>query len=81
MSERCPGQDLRHLKPEDVYEATCPACGSRVEFFRDDRSRKCPGCGARFRNPRLDLRCAEWCRFASECIDYAPGDDGEETGK
>jgi hypothetical protein len=78
MIDRCPGQDLRYLKPDDVYEAACPACGGRVEFFRDDRSRKCPSCGARFRNPGIDLGCAEWCPYASECLDYVPRDEGDD---
>ena len=77
MIERCPGQDLRYLKPDDVYEAACPACGGKVEFFKDDRSRKCPSCGARFRNPRIDLGCAKWCPYASECLDYVPQDEGD----
>ena len=70
MVERCPGQDMRFLKPDDVYDVECPSCGGRVEFFKDDRSRKCPACGTRFRNPKIDLGCAEWCPYASECIDY-----------
>ena len=77
MVERCPGQDLRYLKPDDVYDVACPSCGARVEFFRDDRSQKCSSCGARFRNPKIDMRCAEWCPYADECVDFV----GEnETG-
>ena len=72
--ERCPGQDLRYLRPDDVYEVACPSCGARVEFIRDDRSRKCPSCGARFRNPGFDMRCAGWCPHAKECLDFSPGD-------
>ena len=75
MRERCPGQDTRYMRPEDVHETPCPTCGGKVEFFRDDLSRKCPDCGTRFRNPKLDLRCAKWCPFAKECIDYAPDDE------
>ncbi len=81
MMERCPGQDLRYLKPDDVYEAACPACGGKVEFFKDDRSRKCPSCGVRFRNPRIDLGCAKWCAFASECLDYVPQDEDDAPAK
>jgi hypothetical protein len=75
VGERCPGQDLRHFNPDDVYEVPCPSCRARVEFFRDDRSRKCPSCGARFRNPRIDMRCAEWCPYARECLDYDPKEE------
>ena len=78
MDERCPGQDLRYLRPDQVHEDACPSCGAQVEFFRDDRSRRCPACGTRFRNPKLDLGCLKWCPYADECVDFDPG-DGEET--
>ena len=71
MAEKCPGQDLRYLKAEDVYEVTCPSCGAKVEFFKNDKSQKCGACGTRFRNPRLDMGCAKWCPHAAECIDFA----------
>jgi hypothetical protein len=74
--DRCPGQDLRYLKPEDVRDERCPRCGGAVEFFKDDRSQKCRTCGTRFRNPRLDMGCAKWCPHAEECIDFDP-DEGE----
>jgi hypothetical protein len=70
MEIRCPGQDLRYVDPEDVRECPCPGCGRRVEFFRDDVSRKCPYCGVRFKNPGLDRRCASWCAHAKECVDF-----------
>lgn len=78
---RCPGQDARSFDPEGVREYACPRCGRLVEFFPDDRSRKCPGCGARLRNPSLDLGCAEWCRYASECVDFAPSEGGESCAE
>jgi hypothetical protein len=31
--------------------------------------RICPGCGAKVRNPNLDLGCAEWCKYAEECLE------------
>ena len=65
---RCPGQDRRYWKAEDVFEISCPACGQAVEFFKGDLLRRCPGCGHRFQNPRLDLGCAEWCPQAEECL-------------
>ncbi|MHC4249130.1 MAG: TFIIB-type zinc ribbon-containing protein [Planctomycetota bacterium] len=73
---KCPGQDAREFDPEGVCEHPCPRCGREVEFFPEDRSRKCPACGARFRNPQLDIGCAEWCRFAKECLDFAPAEGG-----
>ena len=75
---KCPGQDAREFDPGGVREHPCPKCGREVEFFPDDRSRKCPACGVRFRNPEIDLGCAAWCRFAKECVDFAPTDDGTE---
>jgi len=74
MKPQCPGQDSRFWKPEDVHMTPCPHCGENVEFFKDDRSRKCPGCNTRFKNPYLDLGCAKWCPFASECIDFEDKD-------
>ena len=78
---KCPGQDTRYWRPGDVFEVACTSCGRPVEFFKDDLSRKCPECGARFRNPRIDLGCAEWCPYASECVDYYPEDKGRPGGK
>ena len=69
MDTRCPGQDLRSLRPDDVFEERCPACGAAVEFFKTDRSRRCAACGVRFRNPRFDAGCVAWCAVAAECID------------
>ena len=65
---KCPGQDPAHWKPEDVFEAKCPACGAKVEFFKDDATRRCPSCEQLFRNPHIDLGCAEWCRYAEQCL-------------
>ncbi len=63
----CPGQNTAHWKPGDIFEVPCVACGTPVEFFKDDSSRKCSGCGLRFRNPRLDVGCAQWCPYAEQC--------------
>jgi len=65
---RCPGQDPQNWKPDDVFEVPCPKCGAKVEFFKDDGTRACPACRHRFRNPRLDLGCAEWCPYADKCL-------------
>jgi hypothetical protein len=70
---KCPGQDSRFWKPEDVFEEPCPACGEQVEFFKADLLRRCPNCGFRFRNPRVDLGCAEWCPHAAECLGIVAG--------
>ena len=68
MAMRCPGQDLRFWKPQDIFEVPCPECGAAVEFWKDEPWRKCRGCGGRVANPRFDLGCAAWCRFAEQCL-------------
>ncbi len=68
MDFRCPGQDTLFWKPEDIFETPCPVCDYSVEFFKDDVTRKCPNCGYKFKNPRLDLGCAEWCPYADKCM-------------
>lgn len=68
MDKRCPGQNTLFWKPEDIFDVPCPVCGKPVEFFKDDLTRKCPSCGFRFPNPRLDLGCLEWCRYADRCV-------------
>lgn len=75
MASKCPGQDSRFWKPDDIKLAPCPNCGAMVEFFKDDRSRKCAQCGTRFKNPHMDMGCAQWCPFAKECIDYQETED------
>jgi hypothetical protein len=74
----CPGQDTRYWKPGDIFEATCPASGEKVEFFKDDVSRPCQ-CGHRVENPRISLGCAQWCPHAVECLDPAAGTDAGGT--
>ena len=65
---RCPGQDMRHWKPEDIFELRCPHCGGEMEFFKDEPSLPCPSCRKEVRNPKIDLGCAKWCKFARECL-------------
>ena len=65
---RCPGQDPRYLRPQDVAEVLCEGCGRTIEFWPDEYVRLCRGCGCRIANPRLNLRCLEWCTHAEECI-------------
>ena len=69
---KCPGQDTRFWRPEDVFEVVCGECGSGVEFFKDDAYRRCPTCGSRITNPKLSLGCAQWCQYAKECLGYDP---------
>jgi len=65
---KCPGQDSRYWKPGAIFEAKCPACGNRVEFFRDDTTRFCKKCGHRFLNPNMEFGCASYCQYAEQCI-------------
>ncbi|MBW1678649.1 MAG: HD domain-containing protein [Deltaproteobacteria bacterium] len=69
---KCPGQDTRYWKPGDVFEAKCPNCGHKVEFFKDDTTRKCGNCGHRFVNPNMDFACAAYCKFAEQCLGELP---------
>ncbi|MBN1542597.1 hypothetical protein JW992_10665 [candidate division KSB1 bacterium] len=64
---RCPGQDQRFWKPEDIYDVICPSCGTEIEFWKDEPTRTC-SCGQIVRNPRIDLGCAKWCVHAKECL-------------
>lgn len=69
---RCPGQDPRFWTEDFVFEVPCPECGAAVEFFKDEARGRCPHCGHRFRNPGIDLRCAEWCALAEKCLGFVP---------
>jgi ribosomal protein S14 len=68
MSPKCPGQDQRYWKPEDIFDVRCPYCGREIEFWKDEPFRLCRSCGREVRNPRIDLGCAEWCAEADACL-------------
>lgn len=63
----CPGQDTAFWKPGDIFEIKCPKCERVIEFYKDDAQRRC-GCGHIFKNPKLNLGCAQWCEFADKCL-------------
>jgi putative nucleotidyltransferase with HDIG domain len=65
---RCPGQDQRFWKPEDIFEVQCPGCGGIVEFFKDEPKLTCRKCKQMVVNPKIDLGCAEWCQYAEQCL-------------
>jgi hypothetical protein len=65
---RCPGQDQRFWKPEDIFDVHCPGCGKTIEFFKDEPKLKCRMCGQMVINPKIDLGCAEWCQYAEQCL-------------
>jgi hypothetical protein len=79
MTTRCPGQDLRYWKPEDICYVPCPHCGGEIEFWRDEPVRACPDCAAEVRHPQLDLGCASWCRFAETCAGTEPEDRADHA--
>lgn len=68
---KCPGQDTRYWGDDAAFDVPCPKCGRPVEIFKDESSARCPGCEHRFRNPKVDLKCAEWCAYAKECLGFA----------
>jgi hypothetical protein len=65
---KCPGQDTRHWKPDDIFTVECPKCGAEIEFFKDDTRRRCAWCGHLFYNPKIEMGCAEWCQYADKCV-------------
>ena len=69
---KCPGQDTRYWHPGAIFEITCPWCGSTVEFFKDDATRRCKGCGHKLVNPRIDFGCASYCKYAEQCLGDLP---------
>jgi putative nucleotidyltransferase with HDIG domain len=68
MMVKCPGQDQRFWKPEDIFEVECTGCGHPIEFFKDEPKLKCRKCGQMVANPKIDLGCAEWCRYGEQCL-------------
>lgn len=69
---KCPGQDPRFWKFDAIFEAGCPNCGNKVEFFKDETRRKCSKCGHRVLNPKMDVGCAAHCKFAEQCFGDLP---------
>jgi len=65
---RCPGQDQRFWKPEDIFDVRCPGCGQAIEFFKDEPKLKCRKCGQMVVNPKIDIGCAQWCQYADQCL-------------
>ncbi len=72
---RCPGQDQRFWKPEDIFEVNCPGCNKSVEFFKDEPKLKCRNCGQVVANPKIDLGCAQWCQYAEQCLSVSVKDE------
>lgn len=64
---KCPGMDPSHWKITDIAEHEC-ACGTLLEFWKDDVKRVCPNCGRTVFNPSLGNVCLSWCERAAECL-------------
>ena len=74
----CPGQNTMFWKPDDIYDVRCPNCDRPVEFWKDDSKRTCD-CGHRFLNPKRDLGCLEYCKYAEQCMpEMFEGENGVE---
>jgi len=69
---KCPGQDTQYWQPGAIFDVECPQCRQKVEFFKDDTTRKCGHCGHRFVNPRMDFGCAAYCQYAEQCLGTLP---------
>lgn len=79
---RCPGQDMRYWKPDDIFYVVCPHCSEKIEFWKDEPMRVCKNCSQEVRNPRIDLGCAKWCKFADQCLgseEPPPPEDEKKT--
>lgn len=68
VMSKCPGQDTRYWKFEDIKDVECHNCGKNLEFLKTDIKRKCPQCHKIVTNPNFNLECAAWCSFAEQCI-------------
>jgi hypothetical protein len=69
---RCPGQDMRYWKPEDIFSSPCPFCGAQVEFWKDEPVSVCPTCRKEACNPRLMPGCGDHCAKRGQCAAHPP---------
>ena len=69
---KCPGQDMKYWKDDAIFEVECPKCGTSIEFYKDDTTRKCSHCEHRLVNPKMDFGCASYCQFAEQCMGTLP---------
>ncbi len=76
LTMRCPGQDQRYWKADDIFDMKCPYCGNEIEFWKDEPFRICKECSREIRNPRINLGCAKWCKNADACLGRTIDGDG-----
>jgi len=69
---QCPGQDNRYWAGSEVFDSSCPKCGHKIEFFKDDSQRACKHCGYKALNPKIDFGCASYCQYAEQCLGSMP---------
>lgn len=63
---------MNYWKEDAIFDVDCPKCGTSIEFYKDDTTRKCSNCGHRFVNPKMDFGCASYCQFAEQCMGTLP---------
>jgi hypothetical protein len=59
---------MRYWTAKDIFDVSCPYCDNFIEFWKDEPFRLCRVCQKEVRNPRIDLGCAKWCKFGSQCL-------------
>ncbi len=64
MVLKCPGQDKRNVKSEEIK---CLDCGYLAEIFSDEVNVRCPKCKSLICRQRLPS-CVDWCKAARECV-------------
>jgi hypothetical protein len=63
---------MKYWKDDAIFETNCPKCGTAIEFYKDDTTRKCSKCEHRLVNPKMDFGCASYCQFAEQCLGTMP---------
>jgi hypothetical protein len=63
---------MKYWKEDAIFETNCPKCGTAIEFYKDDTTRKCSKCEHRLVNPKMDFGCASYCQFAEQCLGTMP---------
>ncbi|MFA6357817.1 MAG: phosphohydrolase [Candidatus Omnitrophota bacterium] len=64
MLNKCPGQDERKARAENII---CSNCGYLAEIFSDEIQVNCPKC-KNLISKELLPSCIDWCKAARECI-------------
>jgi DNA-directed RNA polymerase subunit RPC12/RpoP len=61
----CPGSARIKEPIPEFY--SCPKCGTEVEIWTNEFSRKCGDCGHEVLKDEVPT-CIEWCDFGKECV-------------